>query len=103
MACLDVIRRLLSTHSVLNIAYLSWGAALDQRSGDNADPSKQNSLLGAATWREGVLLFGVIVANIVPSLITDTATQASDLRSTGFLWYSVSFVLILAAAVYLPA
>ncbi len=90
-----------SAHSVLNIAYLSWGAALDQRSGDNAGPQKTgNSLLGAATWREAFALFGVIVASIVPSLITDTAAQASDLRSTGFLWYSVSFVLILAAAVY---
>ncbi|MGL4994982.1 MAG: MFS transporter, partial [Deefgea sp.] len=46
-----------TAHSMLNIAYLTWGARIDA----GASGSDQG-LLGAAAWREGAGLFGVILA-----------------------------------------
>ena len=57
-----------TAHSMINIAYLSWGARLTDSAGSNMAPS-QSSLLGAAAWREGLGLFGVILASLIPSFI----------------------------------
>ena len=68
-------------HSMLNIAYLAWGARLNDGAG----------LLGAAAWREAAGLVGVILASVFPSLIVD----AGDV---GLRWYCLAFGLLLALA-----
>ncbi len=77
-----------TAHSMLNIAYLSWGARL-------AD-SSNGVLLGAAAWREGAGLIGVIIASVVPSLImAKSGTQLN--QELGI--YSLGFAGILLIAV----
>lgn len=73
-------------HSMLNIAYLSWGARIAES--DNAN------LLGAAAWREGAGLIGVIAASVIPSLIFSGNRVANGLG-----WYSVLFALVLLIAI----
>lgn len=72
-------------HSMLNIAYLAWGARL----GDGA------GLLGAAAWREAAGLLGVIAASVVPSLIFSVPAAQSRLT-----WYCLIFAALLALAVW---
>lgn len=74
-----------SAHSMLNIAYLSWGARFND--------SKSPALLGAAAWREGLGLVGVILASVIPSMIFAGSRQSAHL-----VWYSLGFALILALA-----
>lgn len=81
-------------HSMLNIAYLSWGARLvDINKSDNATNA---GLLGAAAWREGAGLAGVILASVIPSLI-----MAGDPHQVAhrFAWYSLAFGMLLAIAI----
>jgi Na+/melibiose symporter-like transporter len=73
-------------HSMLNIAYLSWGARIANRN--------SSSLLGAAAWREGAGLIGVIAASVIPSLIFSGKQIAADLG-----WYSLLFALLLLIAI----
>ena len=68
-------------HSMLNIAYLSWGARLG------------HGLLGAAAWREAAGLLGVIVASVIPGLIV-----AAD--DAGLYRYCLAFAVTLALAVW---
>ena len=77
-------------HSTLNITYLAWGARIQasQSSGDGV-------LLGAAAWREGAGLVGVIVASVIPSMIM--AGSRTDVASN-MGWYSLGFALILMLA-----
>jgi Na+/melibiose symporter-like transporter len=71
-------------HSMLNIAYLAWGARL----------GSSNSLLGASAWREGAGLVGVIVASVVPSLILTSNRQALQLS-----FYSATFAGLLMISI----
>lgn len=82
-------------HSMLNIAYLSWGARLVDF--NKSDGHKSNAgLLGAAAWREGAGLAGVILASIIPSLILAGDAQQIAQRLT---FYSVAFGLLLAGSI----
>lgn len=82
-----------TAHSMLNIAYLTWGARID----DGQDTKKQG-LLGAAAWREGAGLIGVIMASIIPSWLMSRPAQSlnSDLAM-----YSLGFAAILIVSVWL--
>ncbi len=71
-------------HSMINIAYLAWGARLDRGA----------SLLGASAWREGAGLVGVIVASVIPSLIFASSDVTKDLA-----WYSVAFAALLMLSI----
>lgn len=75
-----------SAHSMLNIAYLSWGARINNRN--------SVALLGAAAWREGAGLVGVILASVIPSFIFAAPHQAHQLA-----WYSLGFALVLVLAI----
>ena len=55
-----------TAHSMINIAYLSWGARLADTSTSLAPTS---ALLGAAGWREGLGLVGVIAAAFILGFI----------------------------------
>lgn len=60
-----------TAHSMINIAYLSWGARLAGPA-DSANPAclaSTPTLLAAAAWREGLGLLGVILASLIPSFI----------------------------------
>ena len=76
-----------SAHSMLNIAYLSWGARFNKNSNSVA-------LLGAAAWREAAGLVGVILASVIPSMIFAAQRQSHPLA-----WYSLGFALVLALAI----
>jgi Na+/melibiose symporter-like transporter len=80
-----------SSHSMINIAYLAWGARIAP-----PDKSTDGALLGAAAWREGSGLVGVIIASIVPSLVM---AGAGDLISTRMAWYGVAFGMILMLSI----
>jgi GPH family glycoside/pentoside/hexuronide:cation symporter len=72
-----------TAHSMLNIAYLAWGAQL----------GTSQTLLGAAGWREGAGLLGVILASVIPSVIL---AQPAAQISAGLGLYSVVFAALLA-------
>lgn len=70
-------------HSLVNIAYLAWGARLQ-------------GALGAAAWREGLGLAGMIVASLVPAAILagDPAQARSRLAA-----YSLAYAVLMLLAV----
>ncbi|MFJ3056647.1 MFS transporter [Herbaspirillum sp. NPDC087042] len=70
-------------HSLLGIAYLSWGARLPEGG------------MRAVAWREGAGLAGVIVASVVPVgiLAGEPARVSSRLW-----WYGLLFAMLLALA-----
>lgn len=72
-------------HSMLNIAYLAWGARLNPVQDGQTD----TTLLGAAAWREGAGLLGVIVASVVPGYIFLSNRQTVQLS-----WYSIGFAAL---------
>lgn len=80
-----------SAHSMLNIAYLSWGAAL----GQNESESGIASLLGAASWREACGLCGVILASIAPAFILVSNVEQ---RNQNLVYYSLFFASLLTLA-----
>ena len=73
-------------HSMLNIAYLSWGARIS----DAASPA----LLGASAYREAAGLVGVILASVIPGLIFAHMDSGLGLR-----WYSLGFGVVTMLAV----
>jgi len=74
-----------TAHSMLNIAYLAWGARLSEHAG---------GLLGASAARELMGLLGAVLASVIPGFI-----MASGARSqTGFALYSGAFAIALTAA-----
>ena len=77
-------------HSMLNIAYLSWGARMT----DAADPNA-TSIIGAAAWREAAGLIGVILASVIPSLILAAQPEKIPARMG---WYSLLFAVLLMLA-----
>jgi Na+/melibiose symporter-like transporter len=107
-----------SAHSMINIAYLSWGARLapdtdathaSTKSTTNAainattnvatapEPKPvQATLLGAAAWREGMGLAGVILASLIPSFIMQGASGEITGRLT---IYALGFALLLILSV----
>ena len=95
-----------TAHSMINIAYLSWGARLanttsDARSDTRSDSnfnsaSSASTLLGGAAWREGLGLFGVIFASLIPSLIMQGFPAQIN---TGLSYYALGFTVLLALGV----
>ncbi|WP_282099182.1 MFS transporter [Deefgea sp. CFH1-16] len=81
-----------TAHSMLNIAYLTWGARIDA----GASTSDQG-LLGAAAWREGAGLLGVILASVIPSWIMSRPAAAA--LNSNLSYYSIAFAAILLLAV----
>ncbi|WP_295749720.1 MFS transporter [Undibacterium sp.] len=81
-----------SAHSLLNIAYLSWGARLSQ---DSDTGKAQTSLLGAAAWREGLSLAGLILASLIPSFILQQSPSQVKLALNT---YAIGFAILLALA-----
>jgi len=74
-----------TAHSMLNIAYLAWGARLSEHAG---------GLLGASALRELMGLVGAVLASVIPGFI-----MASGARSqSGFSLYSGAFAITLAVA-----
>lgn len=73
-------------HSMLNIAYLSWGARLSVQT---------QGLLGASAAREAAGLIGAIVASVTPSLIMVGAVTVE----WQLMVYAGGFVLVLGVAV----
>ncbi|WP_231743315.1 MFS transporter [Janthinobacterium sp. B9-8] len=73
-----------TAHSMLNIAYLAWGARL----------GNEAALLNAAAWREGAGLIGVVLASIVPGYLMN-GQQVEQ----GMAWYALAFTLLLAAGI----
>jgi Na+/melibiose symporter-like transporter len=79
-------------HSLVNIAYLAWGAQLP-------------AALGGAAWREGLGLVGMLSASLIPAAIL--AGDAAQIRPR-LLAYSLGFAVLMAAAIlallrYAPA
>ncbi len=75
-------------HSFINICYLAWGASLG-----GGTPA----LLGAAAWREGAGLAGIMLASAVPAaLMADGGGNVS----TGMALYNLGFALLLAVALH---
>lgn len=77
-------------HSMLNIAYLAWGACLS---------AQTDGLLGAAALRESAALIGAVLASVTPSLIL----AGSAAPEQPLLFYAAGFgmVLVLALAALL--
>lgn len=79
-----------SAHSMLNIAYLAWGADLG-----GGGPRNSAALLPAAAWREGAGLAGMVLASVVPAtIIGGDLARMSDRMAV----YSLAFALILLIA-----
>jgi GPH family glycoside/pentoside/hexuronide:cation symporter len=69
-------------HSLVNIAYLAWGAQL-------------TGALGAVAWREGLGLAGMLTASLVPAAIL--AADSVQIRPR-LAAYSVGFAVLIALA-----
>ncbi|MBA5638259.1 MFS transporter [Duganella sp. LX20W] len=80
-------------HSMLNIAYLTWGAGL---TGSGAQRSKDR--LSAAAWREGAGLAGLVVASVIPATVM--AGEPARIPASMAL-YSVAFAVLLMVALAL--
>ncbi len=76
-----------SAHSMLNIAYLTWGARLSGGCAHGSAP-----LLVATAWREGAGLVGMIIASVIPAIVmSGDAARISARMGT----YSIAFALLL--------
>ncbi|WP_237713592.1 MFS transporter [Herbaspirillum sp. GW103] len=73
-------------HSMLSIAYLSWGSRLPEQG------------MRAVAWREGAGLAGVIVASVIPVGILAADPALIDQRIT---WYCLFFTAVLGGALLL--
>jgi Na+/melibiose symporter-like transporter len=69
-------------HSLVNIAYLAWGAQLQ-------------GTLGAVAWREGLGLAGMLTASLVPAAIL--AGDPAQIRPR-LAAYSLAFAVLMTAA-----
>lgn len=69
-------------HSLVNIAYLAWGAQL-------------SGTLGAVAWREGLGLAGMLTASLIPAAIL--AGDPAQVRPR-LIAYSLAFALVTAIA-----
>lgn len=75
-----------SAHSMLNIAYLTWGARLAGGGG---------ALLSASAWREGAGLAGMLIASVIPATILSGDAERIPARMA---LYSLAFAALLLAA-----
>ncbi len=73
-----------SLHSLINITYLAWGARLSDL---------QAVRTQVAAWREGAGLLGVVLASVLPALLSSWLGQA-----TAMALFAGLFALMLAAA-----
>jgi len=73
-----------SAHSMLNIAYLTWGARLSG-----------GALLSASAWREGAGLAGMLIASVIPATILSGDADRIPARMA---LYSLAFAALLLAA-----
>ena len=80
-----------TAHSMINIAYLAWGARIG---GASAQSKPQ---LWAAGWREGAGLVGVMLASVIPAAIINGDPADAP---TGMLWFSALFAGLLAVAMF---
>ncbi|MBC3875463.1 MFS transporter [Undibacterium flavidum] len=89
-----------TAHSMLNIAYLSWGSSFDTQSAQQ--DTVYHQLLGASAWREAFGLVGVILASIVPSwiILHDSNSQHSSLNQSLSLSLNLSHQLTQYAALF---
>jgi len=76
-----------SAHSLVNIAYLAWGARLAER-----------QLTRAAAWREGAGLLGVLLASAVPAWLLQ---QPHPRAEAGLAGFALSFALLLGIGLLL--
>jgi len=76
-------------HSMLNIAYMSWGARL----AEHAD-----GLLGAAAMRELAGLLGAVIAGAIPSLILVGNSAVSSSVDAQLRVYGGAFALLLGVS-----
>lgn len=81
-----------TAHSMLNIAYLAWGARLGHAS-STAVPTAA-PLLSAAGWREGAGLLGVMLASVIPSVIMNG--DSTHVPANMLLFSALFAVLLLA-------
>ena len=79
-----------SAHSMVNIAYLTWGARLT-----GGGTQRGSALLSAAAWREGAGLAGMIVASVIPATVM---SGASARITASMALYSLAFAVLLLAA-----
>lgn len=79
-----------SAHSMLNIAYLAWGARLS--GGASRGPAP---LLAAAAWREGAGLAGMIIASVIPAMVMSGEASRITARMGA---YSLAFATLLLVA-----
>lgn len=83
-----------TAHSMLNIAYMSWGARLAEHTG---------GLLGASATREVAGLLGAVIAGAIPSLImTGGAAVDPQLRVYGGAFAVLLGVSLLALLYFAP-
>ena len=92
-----------TAHSMINIAYLAWGARLANTRSELTSDSTLDStldsasntatLLGGAAWREGLGLVGVILASLIPSFIM---LGRPEQINTGLTYYALGFAALLA-------
>lgn len=85
-----------TAHSMINIAYLSWGARLAETYSSRAPAAAGSHLLAAAAWREGLGLVGVILASLIPSFIVFGLPGKIDARLTA---YAIGFSALLGFGV----
>jgi GPH family glycoside/pentoside/hexuronide:cation symporter len=90
-----------TAHSMLNIAYLSWGAKIEVQNPNSN--SLDNDLLKVSAWREGLGLLGVVVASILPSwiLLGSSSQIQSNLQS--YVWIFAVVVLVSIIALFIGA
>jgi Na+/melibiose symporter-like transporter len=81
-----------TAHSMLNIAYLAWGARLSQR---------DEGLLGASALRELAGLAGAVVASVAPAYIFAGGGSVESPLSMYALGFAICLAIALAALLLL--
>jgi len=81
-----------TAHSLINIAYLSWGARL---MGHAPEALRRNAVTRGAAWREGSGLAGVMVASVLPAWLLGASGWPPMTAMAG---YGVLFAVILLGA-----
>lgn len=74
-----------SAHSMINIAYLAWGARLAEH---------VDGLAGAAAWREAAGLIGAVIASVIPGLVL---ASGAPIRPQ-LWWYALAFSMLLGVS-----
>lgn len=103
-----------TAHSMLNIAYLTWGARIEPAKPANSDllivagvkieptitthkTASQEELLKVAAWREVLGIVGVVIASIIPYWIL---MGDKNTLETSQQLYVLGFALILIIAIF---